>query len=285
MIRRRPSSSPNPPLRESEGPGRGGLPLRLLFARSQTMLRSLVLAALLIVAPAAAVAQVSLIPAPARETSAPGAFHLSARTVISFEPGDQQARATAQVLADLLARSRGLKLAIRAPRPGDSVIHIAGGEGAGEAYRVQVAPGKISVAAAGGAGQFYGAVSVWQLATQSPGRGAVDIPSVTLDDQPRFGWRGLMLDSARHFQSPAFIKKLIDAMTAHKLNTLHWHLVDDQGWRIEIKKYPRLTEVGAWRTPATAPGAPRRSRPTRAPRPGCRSRRSCVACRSRGRCP
>jgi hexosaminidase len=79
---------------------------------------------------------------------------------------------------------------------------------------------------------------------------------VVIHDGPSFRWRGLMLDSARHFQSPGFVRRLIDWMAVNKLNTLHWHLVDDQGWRLEIKKYPRLTDVGAWRVPATASGAP-----------------------------
>jgi hexosaminidase len=81
------------------------------------------------------------------------------------------------------------------------------------------------------------------------------IPAVRIDDAPRFRWRGLMLDSARHFQSPEFIKQFIDWMALHKLNVLHWHLTDDQAWRLEIKKYPRLTSVGAWRVPAGAAAA------------------------------
>jgi hexosaminidase len=73
------------------------------------------------------------------------------------------------------------------------------------------------------------------------------IPCVTIEDQPRFKWRGLMLDSSRYFMPVPFIKKFIDAMSLHKMNIFHWHLTDDQGWRLEIKKYPKLTEVGAWR--------------------------------------
>jgi hexosaminidase len=101
---------------------------------------------------------------------------------------------------------------------------------------------------------LYGAVTLWQLATQ--GDPAHRVAGVMIDDRPRFGWRGLMLDSARHFQSPAYVRKLIDWMAVNKLNTLHWHLVDDQGWRVEIKKYPRLTQVSGWRHPASAVGAP-----------------------------
>src|SRR3712207_6311936 len=78
------------------------------------------------------------------------------------------------------------------------------------------------------------------------------LPGLRIEDAPRFAWRGLMLDSARHYQSPAFIKVFIDVMALHKLNVLHWHLTDDQAWRLEIRKYPRLTEVAAWRVPQGA---------------------------------
>ena len=81
-------------------------------------------------------------------------------------------------------------------------------------------------------------------------QGRVVLPALRIDDAPRFAWRGLMLDSARHFQSPEFMERLLDWMALHKLNVLHWHLTDDQGWRLEIPKYPRLTAIGAWRVPA-----------------------------------
>src|SRR6185312_9645290 len=76
------------------------------------------------------------------------------------------------------------------------------------------------------------------------------LPGLRIADAPRFAMRGLMLDSARHFQSAAFVRNFIDTMALHKLNVLQWHLTDDQGWRLEIRKYPRLTGVGAWRVPA-----------------------------------
>jgi hexosaminidase len=84
------------------------------------------------------------------------------------------------------------------------------------------------------------------------GKGAVELPAQVIKDAPAYAWRGLMLDSARHFQSVAFVKSMLDWMAWHKLNTFHWHLTDDQGWRIEIHKYPRLTSVGGCRVPATA---------------------------------
>src|SRR5204863_5845892 len=82
--------------------------------------------------------------------------------------------------------------------------------------------------------------------------GRASLPAIAIEDAPRFAWRGLLLDSARHYQSPEFIRRFIDAMALHKLNVLHWHLTDDQAWRLEIRKYPRLTSVGAWRVPAGA---------------------------------
>lgn len=93
-----------------------------------------------------------------------------------------------------------------------------------------------------------------------------EVPALQIEDAPRFAWRGAMLDSARHYQTPAYLRRFIDAMALHKLNVLHWHLTDDQAWRLEIRKYPKLTSVGAWRVPAgaaqhdldPATGAPRR---------------------------
>ena len=108
-----------------------------------------------------------------------------------------------------------------------------------------MSPERVVVSSASPRGLFYGAVTLWQLAS-----GKSQIPALEIEDAPRLRWRGLMLDSARHYQSQQFIERLIDTMALHKLNVLHWHLTDDQAWRIEIKKYPKLTEVGAWRVPA-----------------------------------
>jgi hexosaminidase len=141
-----------------------------------------------------------------------------------------------------------------APSAGEAAIVLARGGATGEAYALRSSPNGVTITAAKRAGLFYGAMTLWQLATQDDARGPVTIPAVAVEDAPRFGWRGLMIDSARHYQSPETIREIIDAMATHKLNTLHWHLVDDQGWRLEIKKYPKLTEVGAWRVPAGAAG-------------------------------
>jgi len=125
-----------------------------------------------------------------------------------------------------------VSLAIRADAPAGA-----------EAYRLEVAPDRIEIAARDPRGLFYGAQTLRQLAAASPRA----IPSVHIEDAPRFVWRGLHLDVGRHFFPVDFIKKYIDLMAAFKLNTFHWHLTEDQGWRLEIKKHPKLTEIGAWR--------------------------------------
>jgi hexosaminidase len=119
-----------------------------------------------------------------------------------------------------------------------------------EGYTLKVTEDGAHVAARTPAGLFYGAVTLWQLLTVFPAQsGVAQIRAMEIQDSPRFAWRGLMLDSARHYQSPEYVKRFIDWMAQHKLNVLHWHLTDDQAWRLEIKKYPRLASVGGWRVP------------------------------------
>jgi hexosaminidase len=117
------------------------------------------------------------------------------------------------------------------------------------AYTLSVAPEGIEISSSTGAGLFYGLQSLRQLfEDEAPGpRPRARLNALTIVDTPRFPWRGLHLDMARHFQPVAFVKKYIDLMSRYKLNTFHWHLTDDQGWRIEIRKYPRLTSVGGCR--------------------------------------
>jgi hexosaminidase len=132
-----------------------------------------------------------------------------------------------------------------------------------EGYQLRSDARGVTVQAATEAGLFYGAATLSQLLTG--GSNGV-LPALKIDDAPRFTWRGLMLDSARHFQSLDEIKRVLDAMAEQKLNTFHWHLTDDQGWRMEIKRYPKLTEVGSCRIPAGDGG---RDPATGEPRPYC----------------
>jgi hexosaminidase len=115
---------------------------------------------------------------------------------------------------------------------------------ASEGYRLEIEPGRVVLSAAQAAGLFYGSQSLRQLL---PVSGEAVIPCLEIEDFPRFGWRGAMLDSCRHFFPVETVLRFIDLLALHKLNRLHWHLTDDQGWRLQIERYPRLTEVGAWR--------------------------------------
>jgi hexosaminidase len=191
-----------------------------------------------------------------------GAFAVRARTRISVgsSPDGQW---IGQYFADLVRRTRGLTLPVdvrtdpsHAAHAIAFVIDPAAGVHAPEAYTLTVLPEGVTVSARDRRGLLYGAVTLWQLMGTGAGQVAeVSVRAQRIVDEPRFTWRGLMLDSARHYQSPEFIERYIDWMALHKLNVLHWHLVDDQAWRLEIKKYPRLTEVGAWRVPAGAAAA------------------------------
>lgn len=115
-----------------------------------------------------------------------------------------------------------------------------------EAYKIRSSPKQYEIVAKTPAGVFFGIQTFLQLLPPLE-KGAMEIPLVKIDDEPRFEWRGMHLEVCRHFYSVDVVKKLIDQMSRYKLNTFHWHLTEDQGWRIEIKKYPLLTEVGAWR--------------------------------------
>ncbi|KQZ22149.1 beta-hexosaminidase [Caulobacter sp. Root1472] len=223
------------------------------------MLRSaaaIVAAAVVLPAPALAAQAFAVTPAPARLTPQKGALRLGAGDAVWIAPGDAEARLAAQWLVDTIAVTRGVRLVVKegaATAATGGVVLTRGGP-EGEGYTLDVSSHRAEIRAKDRAGLFYGAVSLWQLAAPSRGGAPLRVQAVRIDDAPRFAWRGLMLDTARHYRSPQVIKRIIDGMASLKLNTLHWHLTDDQGWRLEIKKYPKLTEHGAWRQPAGAAG-------------------------------
>jgi hexosaminidase len=188
-----------------------------------------------------------LLPIPASVTTGTGSFVIGGARVAAADPGE---RAAARRLQSLLARFGGPRVPLG--RNGRIRFHRSAHIAGAEAYRLQITPSGVDVEASTDAGLYYGAETLWQLIASSerPGR----IPALVIDDRPAFSWRGVMLDSARHFQPVTYIEQLIDRMALAKLNRLHWHLSDDQGWRIQIDRYPRLTSVGAWRQPAGAAG-------------------------------
>jgi hexosaminidase len=184
--------------------------------------------------------------------TAPGAPGQDAgATIIAVDPA---AAETGRFLANELRRATGGEFPVapttgKKPARGQIRLTLKGADaGLGdEGYTLSTGPEGVVIRARGQAGLFYGAQSLLQLVPPDARGSAVEIPGVDIRDQPRFKWRGLMLDVSRHFFSKAEVEQLLDAMARYKLNRFHWHLVDDQGWRIEIKKYPRLTETGAWR--------------------------------------
>jgi len=247
--------------------GRPAQEMTMLHRTFRSSCASLLLALVLLASPAARAgdtATPSLIPLPAQLALQHGSFAVDAGTPVV--PGDRSAatRQTADYLIDLVARTRGLRLSLGADGKASHAIVLERDPQApvsqAEGYALDVTPQGIRISARDDAGLFHGAVTLAQLLTPDAKRGAVDVPALSIRDWPRFAWRGLMLDSARHFQSVAEVEKLIDQMAQHKLDVLHWHLTDDQGWRIEIKRYPELTRIGAWRTPPDAgkDGEPKR---------------------------
>ena len=219
------------------------------------------LSVLSLAATALAVNEPAIIPQPQNLTRREGAFKLAADTRIYT---DAVAADTGRMLAGKLRQSTGWQFPVSDQSPPDRkvtagiLLTTAGADAAlgTEGYELLAGTNSVVIRAPTAAGLFYGAVTLVQLLPPeicAPGRGEQDrevnweVPCVKITDQPRFGWRGLMLDVSRHFFTKEEVKQLLNAMALHKLNTFHWHLVDDNGWRIEIKKYPKLTEVGAWR--------------------------------------
>ncbi|MBL8266862.1 beta-N-acetylhexosaminidase [Steroidobacter sp.] len=190
-------------------------------------------------------ADISLIPWPASVEPDGGSFTLEPETQLIYE-GDARVRAVAHYFGELMERTRGLRPVIvqgsAQQAPKRSVVFALGGSGGPEAYRLEVSSKLVQVTAPDARGLFNGAVTLWQLASlQSTTVPEVRIPGVRISDEPRMRWRGLLLDSSSQHQSVAFIKRYIDSMALHKLNVLHWHLADDQAWRLQIPKYPKLT--------------------------------------------
>jgi hexosaminidase len=212
-----------------------------------------------------------LIPQPALVEPKPGIFRLRDGAALIVDSNNAEAAGIARRFADLLATTRGIHLDVRpfgSVPARDAIVFSLDARAAnvpsGEGYDLAIDAQRILLLAREPRGLFHGSDTLWQLLTADTAQvSRLDIAQVHIADTPRYAWRGAMLDSARHFQSPAFIKRFIDELARLKLNTLHWHLTDDQGWRIEIKRYPKLTSTGAWRRPAGAAGTDAHGEPVR----------------------
>jgi hexosaminidase len=203
---------------------------------------------------AQAKADLNLIPAPAQLKINPGQFVINANTQIVLLSDNSDMRNAVAIFNDLLSRAAEYKLKITgSPVAANAIVcklnpAIANAEG----YKLSVQKNLISLEAQTPQGIFYGMQTLRQLLPFQIERPFLSnvawaIPCVEIEDAPRFTYRGMMLDVARHFQPKEFVKRYIDMLAYHKLNTFHWHLTDDQGWRIEIKQYPKLTEEGGFR--------------------------------------
>ncbi|KAG4080551.1 hypothetical protein HA402_014009 [Bradysia odoriphaga] len=188
---------------------------------------------------------INIIPQPSEVKTLPGTFTLSGATTIIAGKCANEARQLQQTLQENYGFSPSLH-----PVAKNNFIRFSLDEKlekdlGKEGYQLQVQPGNITISAATPAGIFYGIQSLRQLIVTN--NNACTIEGVSIKDKPRFGWRAFMLDDGRYFKGGETVKQLLDEMALLKMNVFHWHLTDDQGWRIEIKKYPLLTEIGSKR--------------------------------------
>ena len=214
--------------------------------------------------------EVSIIPKPAEMYVQEGEFSFNGKVVVCYPKyADKAVEKVIDGFVDELEETTGVKLKKSTPKKeklqnwevtkyskkADAHIVIYIDEYLpDEGYKLSVSPKRIDITAAKPAGLFYAFQTLKQLMPRNVMAGVRDesikewcVPCVFIVDEPRFSWRGFMLDEGRHFYGKEEIKKIIDVIAAYKMNRFHWHLTEDQGWRIEIKKYPKLTEVGAWR--------------------------------------
>ncbi len=208
--------------------------------------------------PPAKAPEISIIPAPAHLERGIGFFVLTQNTCVVADTTDSLIKQVTNYFADKISQAAGLVFPVFKEFPSETKrvirFQIVGNKNLGdEGYRLKVTSQSVQVEAFRPAGLFYAVQTIFQLlppevyATSDPGNVRWVIPAVTISDKPRYPWRGFMLDVARHFFTKDFIKKQIDYLALHKMNHLHLHLTDDQGWRIEIKKYPKLTQISSWR--------------------------------------
>jgi hexosaminidase len=192
----------------------------------------------------------SLVPLPAEVFQDPGVFTLDKDSRIA---AGRELAPIGEKLARFLRPATGFSLPVGRGGRHSIYLHLdAKLTGLSpEGYRLQVTPERVDLYAGNPAGLFYGFQTIRELLPTDIFRAAAvpqeawTMPAVRIVDRPRFAWRGAHIDVSRHFEQKSFVEKFLDEMALHKLNVFHWHLVDDNGWRMEIKKYPLLTSVGS----------------------------------------
>ena len=200
----------------------------------------------------AADANYNVVPLPKSVVMAKGLpFNLTNATTIVYEGTNPEMKRNARFLSEYIQQASGIKTAVldkRDKKAAAIVLTIDPKVAGAEAYRLSVNNKQVTIAASTPAGVFYGIQTLRKsLPVQTTGE-AITLPAVTVSDAPRFGYRGMMLDCARHFFPLSFVKKFIDILAMHNMNVFHWHLTEDQGWRLEIKSHPELTTKSSMRS-------------------------------------
>lgn len=195
---------------------------------------------------------VNIIPKPVRTVMGEGFFNINGETTIRLENAKKELKPAADFLSNYVKEISGYQLKTNGKKTNAITLYLVTNNEIGEeGYLLKVTSNEIKISANTKGGLVYGMQSLFQTLPQIRTNAQLLVPAMEITDYPRFKWRGMHLDVSRHFFSPEMVKEYIDLLATYKLNTLHWHLVDDQGWRIEIKKYPKLTSVGAWRVDRT----------------------------------
>ena len=195
------------------------------------------------------VADYNVIPLPQEVTlTQKGAFVLTGATPIVYPEGDEQLKNDAQFLSDYIADVTALRLTTTSAKVKNAItLRLNKKVQSKEGYVITVDKKGVVIEGATAAGVFYGVQTLRKSIPVDKSLTEVTLPGVVLKDAPRFGYRGVMLDCARHYFPVKFVKQFIDLIAMHNMNVFHWHLTDDQGWRIEVKKYPGLAKIGSVR--------------------------------------
>ena len=195
------------------------------------------------------VANYEVVPMPLEiNTTQQASFLLKSGVTVYYPAGNEKMQRNAEFLASYVKAQTGIELQVQAGEGGKGgiVLQLGLANDNPEAYQLKVDASQVVISSPSEAGVFYGIQTLRKAVDVAEGSN-VELPAVEIKDQPRFGYRGMMLDVGRHFFSMDEIKTYIDMMALHNINRFHWHLSEDQGWRIEIKKYPKLTEIGSIR--------------------------------------
>lgn len=195
------------------------------------------------------VANYEVVPMPLEiSTAQQASFLLKNGVSVYYTAGNEKMKRNAEFLASYIKEQTGIELKVQEGEGGKGAIVLQLGlaNENPEAYQLKVDANQVVINSPSEAGVFYGIQTLRKAVDVAEGSN-VELPAVEINDQPRFGYRGMMLDVGRHFFSMDEIKTYIDMMALHNINRFHWHLSEDQGWRIEIKKYPKLTEIGSMR--------------------------------------